>query len=117
MQVVATGGAPKALGPYSQGIVANGFVFTAGIGELCSMSAESYSFYPLLLIGNVEMEKQAEEFQLRSVADQAFREAAARLRELAFMRDARQRLADAEDTVRAIEAFRIPWPFRASCFC
>ena len=30
MQVVATGGAPKAIGPYSQGIVAHGFVFTAG---------------------------------------------------------------------------------------
>jgi len=27
---VATGGAPKAIGPYSQGIRANGFVFTAG---------------------------------------------------------------------------------------
>jgi 2-iminobutanoate/2-iminopropanoate deaminase len=30
MQVVATGGAPKAIGPYSQGIVAGGLVFTAG---------------------------------------------------------------------------------------
>lgn len=30
MQVVATGGAPKAIGPYSQGLVANGFLFTAG---------------------------------------------------------------------------------------
>jgi 2-iminobutanoate/2-iminopropanoate deaminase len=30
MQVVATGGAPKAIGPYSQGIAAHGFVFTAG---------------------------------------------------------------------------------------
>jgi len=30
MQVVATGGAPKAIGPYSQGIVAQGLVFTAG---------------------------------------------------------------------------------------
>jgi 2-iminobutanoate/2-iminopropanoate deaminase len=27
---VATPGAPKAIGPYSQGIVANGFLFTAG---------------------------------------------------------------------------------------
>jgi 2-iminobutanoate/2-iminopropanoate deaminase len=27
---VATPGAPSAIGPYSQGIVANGFVFTAG---------------------------------------------------------------------------------------
>jgi 2-iminobutanoate/2-iminopropanoate deaminase len=30
MQVVATGGAPRAIGPYSQGIVANGLLFTAG---------------------------------------------------------------------------------------
>jgi 2-iminobutanoate/2-iminopropanoate deaminase len=28
--IVATAGAPAAIGPYSQGIVANGFVFTAG---------------------------------------------------------------------------------------
>jgi 2-iminobutanoate/2-iminopropanoate deaminase len=28
--VVATDGAPQAIGPYSQAIVANGFVFTAG---------------------------------------------------------------------------------------
>jgi len=30
MHVVATSGAPKAIGPYSQGIIANGLVFTAG---------------------------------------------------------------------------------------
>jgi 2-iminobutanoate/2-iminopropanoate deaminase len=30
LQTVATPGAPSAIGPYSQGIVANGFVFTAG---------------------------------------------------------------------------------------
>ncbi|HEY8106292.1 MAG TPA: RidA family protein [Gemmatimonadales bacterium] len=30
MHVVATGGAPKAIGPYSQGIVSNGLLFTAG---------------------------------------------------------------------------------------
>ncbi len=28
--VVATDGAPAAIGPYSQGVVANGFLFTAG---------------------------------------------------------------------------------------
>jgi 2-iminobutanoate/2-iminopropanoate deaminase len=27
---VSTAGAPKAIGPYSQGIIANGFLFTAG---------------------------------------------------------------------------------------
>jgi 2-iminobutanoate/2-iminopropanoate deaminase len=27
---VSTSGAPKAIGPYSQGIIANGFLFTAG---------------------------------------------------------------------------------------
>jgi 2-iminobutanoate/2-iminopropanoate deaminase len=30
LQFVASSGAPKAIGPYSQGIVANGFLFTAG---------------------------------------------------------------------------------------
>jgi 2-iminobutanoate/2-iminopropanoate deaminase len=30
IQIVATEGAPKAIGPYSQGIVANGFVYSAG---------------------------------------------------------------------------------------
>jgi 2-iminobutanoate/2-iminopropanoate deaminase len=30
MRVVSTGSAPAAIGPYSQGIVAHGFVFTAG---------------------------------------------------------------------------------------
>lgn len=29
-EIVATSNAPKAIGPYSQGIKANGFVFTAG---------------------------------------------------------------------------------------
>ena len=30
LESVSTGGAPKAIGPYSQGIIANGFLFTAG---------------------------------------------------------------------------------------
>jgi len=30
MRAVATGGAPKAIGPYSQGIVVGGLVYTAG---------------------------------------------------------------------------------------
>jgi 2-iminobutanoate/2-iminopropanoate deaminase len=30
MRIVATDGAPKAIGPYSQATIANGFVFTAG---------------------------------------------------------------------------------------
>jgi 2-iminobutanoate/2-iminopropanoate deaminase len=30
MDFVSTGGAPKAIGPYSQGTIAGGFVFTAG---------------------------------------------------------------------------------------
>lgn len=29
-EVISTGGAPKAIGPYSQAIKANGFIFTAG---------------------------------------------------------------------------------------
>lgn len=30
LKTIATDGAPKAIGPYAQGIVANGFLFTAG---------------------------------------------------------------------------------------
>ncbi len=30
LQVIATDGAPAAIGPYAQAIIANGFVFTAG---------------------------------------------------------------------------------------
>ena len=30
LRTIAVAGAPKAVGPYSQGVVANGFVFTAG---------------------------------------------------------------------------------------
>ncbi len=33
-QVVHTENAPKAIGPYSQAIIANGFVFTAGQGAI-----------------------------------------------------------------------------------
>ncbi|MGE5231059.1 MAG: RidA family protein [Deltaproteobacteria bacterium] len=40
MQVVATAGAPKAIGPYAQGIVANGLLFTAGQIALDPASGE-----------------------------------------------------------------------------
>jgi 2-iminobutanoate/2-iminopropanoate deaminase len=30
MRLVATGHAPQAIGPYSQGVIANGFLYTAG---------------------------------------------------------------------------------------
>jgi 2-iminobutanoate/2-iminopropanoate deaminase len=30
LQFVSTAGAPKAIGPYSQGVISNGFLFTAG---------------------------------------------------------------------------------------
>jgi 2-iminobutanoate/2-iminopropanoate deaminase len=30
LRFVATNGAPKAIGPYSQGVIANGFLYTAG---------------------------------------------------------------------------------------
>jgi 2-iminobutanoate/2-iminopropanoate deaminase len=30
LQMVSTSGAPKAIGPYSQGVISNGFLFTAG---------------------------------------------------------------------------------------
>jgi 2-iminobutanoate/2-iminopropanoate deaminase len=40
MQAVATAGAPKAIGPYAQGIVANGLLFTAGQIALDPASGE-----------------------------------------------------------------------------
>lgn len=40
MQAVSTAGAPKAIGPYSQGIVAQGLVFTAGQIALDPASGE-----------------------------------------------------------------------------
>lgn len=43
--------------------------FVAGIGELCSMGALCFRCYPLLLIGNVEMENQVAEYGLISVKD------------------------------------------------
>ena len=30
LQIISTGGAPKAIGPYSQAVLADGFLFTAG---------------------------------------------------------------------------------------
>jgi 2-iminobutanoate/2-iminopropanoate deaminase len=40
LDFVATSGAPKAIGPYSQGVMANGFVFTAGQVALDPTSGE-----------------------------------------------------------------------------
>jgi methyl-accepting chemotaxis protein len=51
-------------------------------------------------------EARAQILKMRAGADQAFREAAGRLHELAAMREARQRIVEAEDTFRAVEAFR-----------
>ena len=46
LNVVATGGAPKAIGPYSQGIIAGGLLFTAGQVALDPATGE-------LLVGGI----------------------------------------------------------------
>jgi 2-iminobutanoate/2-iminopropanoate deaminase len=38
MKIIKTNKAPKAIGPYSQGILTNGFLFTAGQIGLCPKS-------------------------------------------------------------------------------
>ncbi len=43
--------------------------FKTGIGELCSRGANSFSVYPLLLINNVEMNQQREEYELQVIDD------------------------------------------------
>ena len=40
MRFVTTEGAPKAIGPYSQGVIANGFLYTAGQVALDPASGE-----------------------------------------------------------------------------
>jgi 2-iminobutanoate/2-iminopropanoate deaminase len=59
-KIVATGKAPKAVGPYSQGVVAGGFVFTAGMlglspqtGELVGADAAAQARQALSNIKNI----------------------------------------------------------------
>jgi 2-iminobutanoate/2-iminopropanoate deaminase len=59
-KIVATGKAPKAVGPYSQGVVAGGFVFTAGMlglspqtGELVGADAAAQARQALNNIKNI----------------------------------------------------------------
>ena len=43
--------------------------YKEGVGQLCRLGADSLIMYPLLLINNVEMDQQREEFELKTVAD------------------------------------------------
>ena len=43
--------------------------FRKGVGELCSLGADSFMIYPLLLINNVEMDQQREEFGMVTIDD------------------------------------------------
>ncbi len=43
--------------------------FKRGLGELCSLGADSFIVYPLLLINNVEMDEQREEHGLVTIED------------------------------------------------
>ncbi|MEM7352637.1 MAG: radical SAM protein, partial [Acidobacteriota bacterium] len=43
--------------------------FKQGIGELCGLGADSFMIYPLLLINNVEMDQQRDEYGLVTIDD------------------------------------------------
>ncbi|HSJ10100.1 MAG TPA: RidA family protein [Longimicrobiales bacterium] len=65
LETVQTGQAPAAIGPYSQGIIANGFVFTAGQIPLDPASME--------LVGGDDVAAQTEQVManLRAILEQA----------------------------------------------
>ena len=64
LDFVSTAGAPKAIGPYSQGVIANGFLFTAGQVALDPDKGE------LVLGGITEQTTRALE-NLRAILKQA----------------------------------------------
>jgi 2-iminobutanoate/2-iminopropanoate deaminase len=63
-RAVSTAGAPAAIGPYSQGIVANGFLFSAGQAALDPLTAA-------LVEGGVEPEAERVMANLSAVLDAA----------------------------------------------
>ena len=64
LKFVATEDAPKAIGPYSQGIVANGFLFTAGQTALDPATMQ-------LVEGDVRAQTERVFANLRAVLDAA----------------------------------------------
>jgi 2-iminobutanoate/2-iminopropanoate deaminase len=63
-RAVSTAGAPAAIGPYSQGIVANGFLFSAGQAALDPLTAA-------LVEGGIEPEAERVMANLSAVLDAA----------------------------------------------
>jgi 2-iminobutanoate/2-iminopropanoate deaminase len=64
MQFVHSDGAPKAIGPYSQGVIANGFLFTAGQTALDPATMQ-------LVEGDVKAQTERVFANLRAVLDAA----------------------------------------------
>ena len=64
MRAVVTAGAPKAIGPYSQGIVADGFLFSAGQAALDPLTSD-------LVAGGIEPETERVMANLTAVLDAA----------------------------------------------
>ena len=64
IKFVATDNAPKAIGPYSQGIIANGFIFTAGQIALDPASME-------VVAGDVKAQTEQVMKNLQAVLTQA----------------------------------------------
>ena len=63
-RAVSTAGAPAAIGPYSQGIVADGFLFSAGQAALDPLTAD-------LVAGGIEPETERVMANLTAVLDAA----------------------------------------------
>jgi 2-iminobutanoate/2-iminopropanoate deaminase len=63
-RAVSTAGAPAAIGPYSQGIVADGFLFSAGQAALDPLTAD-------LVVGGIEPETERVMANLTAVLDAA----------------------------------------------
>ncbi len=80
VRAVHTDRAPKAIGPYSQAVVANGFVFTAGQIALDPVSMQ-------LIDGDVVAQTEQVMKNLRAVLQQAGSDLSAVVKTTVFLRD------------------------------
>ena len=81
LKTVQTNNAPAAIGPYSQGVVANGFVYTAGQIALDPQTME--------LVGGDDVAAQTERVMqnLRAILEQAGTALSAVVKTTVFLRD------------------------------
>jgi len=81
VKTVQTANAPAAIGPYSQGIIANGFVFTAGQIPLDPASME--------LVGGDDIAAQTEQVMknLRGILEQAGASLSSVVKTTVFLKD------------------------------